>query len=81
MSGGYLRPSVNNRPLPRFYRQPLHITMMIRSRIKSKIRRLARQTELYNRLDDLKAEGIFQKSLWEHGGYDTEEDLGAYGMY
>jgi hypothetical protein len=75
MSGGYLRPSINNRPLPRFYRQPIHISMMINKRIKAKTRRLERQSNLNEWLDDIKAEQTFQTSLWEQGVYETQDEI------
>lgn len=82
MSGGYLRPSVNNKPLPRFYRQPIQISMIIRRRIKAKIERLERQTRLQEWLGDVKAEHTFQTALWEQGVYETEDEVDhmlAYG--
>jgi len=75
MSGGYLRPSAFNRPLPRFYRQPIHITMMMRRRIKAKIRRLEKQPRLREWLDDIRSEDAFQTSLWEQGGYEAEHEM------
>jgi len=84
MSGGYLRPSINNRPLPRFYRQPIHITMMIRSRVVSAMRRLERQTKLMAWLDDLKAEEVLHSTLWKQGVYASEneiENMAPYGTF
>lgn len=58
--------------------------MMIRKRIKSKIRRLERQTKLREWLDDLRAEGTFQSVLRQQQHQGTEdEEVGLvqeYGM-
>ena len=40
MTGGYLKPSLFNGPLPRLVPQPMHISGMITSRKKARERRL-----------------------------------------
>ncbi|KAH9812700.1 hypothetical protein DFH28DRAFT_930646 [Melampsora americana] len=55
MTGRLLRPTVLNKPLPRYANQPLHISMMIASRRKSNEKRRMKEIELmkWMRLDEL----------------------------
>ncbi|EGG01488.1 uncharacterized protein MELLADRAFT_72980 [Melampsora larici-populina 98AG31] len=46
MTGRFLRPSLFNKPLPRYANQPEHISMMISSRRKSNQRRMDEEREL-----------------------------------
>ncbi|KAG8854363.1 hypothetical protein FRB91_003607 [Serendipita sp. 411] len=78
LTGGYLRPTINNRPLPRMKNQPIHITMMIRNRIKARAKRMERQTQLIGWLEDAKAERVFEaglrkEALDENGMVDLRE--------
>ncbi|TFK91849.1 hypothetical protein K466DRAFT_481813 [Polyporus arcularius HHB13444] len=63
MTGAYLRPSLYNGPLPRLVPQPLHITGMITSRRKARVRRMARHEACQEDLTLLNAEGHFERAL------------------
>lgn len=63
LTGGYHRPTVNNRPLPRLKPQPLPITMMIRNRIHARARRGQRQWEMSQGLEDLRLEKEFEQNV------------------
>ncbi|KAG8796581.1 hypothetical protein FRC17_007976, partial [Serendipita sp. 399] len=63
LTGGYLRPSLYNRPLPRMKNQPIHITMMIKKRIKARAKRIERQGTLIGWLEDVKTERLFESNL------------------
>lgn len=66
MTGGYLKPSILNPPLPRLKPQPLHISMMMfRRRV-----RFERMAQKYIRLkqdqEDLSMEAEFEEALLSH---------------
>ncbi|KDQ21609.1 hypothetical protein BOTBODRAFT_26047 [Botryobasidium botryosum FD-172 SS1] len=61
ITGGYLRPTIYNRPLPRLKPQPEHITMMIRYRRQARIRR----TEVRDLWLDWKQDVRLERSLEE----------------
>ena len=70
MTGGYLRPTLFNKALPRLVPQPLHITGMITSRRKARQRRI----ELFEKIQEhaklLYAEVKFEESLMETAEMD-----------
>lgn len=63
LTGGYFRPSLFNRPLPRMRRQPIHVTMMIRKRRLGRERRGAKLKSLAYVREDLKLEKHFEEEL------------------
>jgi hypothetical protein len=63
LTGGYHRPTLHNRPLPRLKPQPHAITMMIRNRIRARTRRARKQWELSQGLEDIKHEKTFEQNV------------------
>ena len=63
LTGGLLRPSFYNRPLPRMRNQPTDITMMISKRIKARARRQATVSYLKSVKEDLRLECWFEARL------------------
>jgi hypothetical protein len=88
LTGGYHRPTLNNRPLPRLKPQPHAITMMIRKRILARTRRAQKQHELSQGLEDIKHEKAFEKNVEEESkglaianpSKELEFADGKYGM-
>ncbi|KAF5382048.1 hypothetical protein D9615_004459 [Tricholomella constricta] len=71
MTGGYLRPTFANRPLPRLKPQPLAITGMIRKRRAARERRVVKLTELQESLIDLRLEAEFESGVARLAGKDA----------
>lgn len=65
MTGGYLRPSWFNKPLPRLNPQPIHISMMIASRRKARASRTVRFEQYNEWKEDMKHEARFERLLQE----------------
>src|SRR5260221_8134928 len=65
MTGGYLRPTWFNKPLPRLSPQPVHISMMIASRRKARVSRTVRSEQYTEWRDDMKHEARFERLLQE----------------
>jgi len=65
MTGGYLRPTWFNKPLPRLSPQPIHITMMIASRRKARTSRTVRFEQYSEWKEDMKSEARFERLLQE----------------
>jgi hypothetical protein len=65
MTGGYMRPSWFNKPLPRLSPQPIHITMMIASRRKARASRTMRFEQYSEWKEDMKHEARFERLLQE----------------
>src|SRR5258708_11602226 len=63
LTGGYLRPSYFNRPLPRMRNQPTDITMMISKRIKARARRQTTMSYCKGIKEDLRLECWFEARL------------------
>ena len=63
LTGGFLRPSLFNRPLPRMRNQPLDITMMINKRIKARTRRQVAFDAWTEMKEDIKRESAFERNL------------------
>lgn len=63
LTGGFLRPTLFNKPLPRLKPQPLAITLMIAKRRSARERRMAKMDRLQEELNDLKVEGQFEDGL------------------
>ncbi|KAH9889921.1 hypothetical protein C8Q73DRAFT_736399 [Cubamyces lactineus] len=72
MTGGYLKPSFFNKPLPRLRPQPLHITGMIVSRRKARQRRLDRNDALQDEKAFLDFESSFENALAANSGSSFE---------
>ena len=63
LTGGYLRPSYANPPLPRMKPQPQHVSMMIRRRLGARSRRMQTHAMLKEFRDDLGRETGFEERL------------------
>ncbi|KAI0074123.1 hypothetical protein K474DRAFT_1602040 [Panus rudis PR-1116 ss-1] len=63
LTGGYMRPTHTNPPLPHMKPQPLHISCMIRWRRQAFERRFERRTELYGWHHDMRMEAQFERNL------------------
>ncbi|KIM77743.1 hypothetical protein PILCRDRAFT_76421 [Piloderma croceum F 1598] len=63
LTGGYLRPSLFNRALPRLKPQPAHISMMIYKRRLGRERRSRRVTRISEWRKDLRGEAGFESAL------------------
>ncbi|KAJ6478837.1 hypothetical protein C8R47DRAFT_1219382 [Mycena vitilis] len=61
LTGALLKASLHNPPLPRMKPQPSAISQMIRTRMRARDRRFARQEQLLADLDDLKHEAALEE--------------------
>ncbi|KAG8969200.1 hypothetical protein FRC03_004153 [Tulasnella sp. 419] len=68
LTGGYLRPSTSNKPLPRMKPQPVHVSMMIRKRRKKRAARFTRLAVHLEWLRYLRYEHTFEKILQKKVG-------------
>ena len=65
MTGGFMRPTWFNKPLPRLNPQPTHISMMIASRRKARASRTVRFEQYSVWKEDMKHEARFERLLQE----------------
>ncbi|KAG8951688.1 hypothetical protein FRC04_005709 [Tulasnella sp. 424] len=65
LTGGILRPSKSNKPLPRMKPQPIHVSMMIRRRRDARQRRLDRSEGYKEWKDYLSDERDFEERLFK----------------
>jgi hypothetical protein len=75
LTGGYLRPTLYNVPLPRMRNQPLEISMMISKRVKARARRQAAQAYWLGILEDLRTEALFERDAWKGEGKTATHNL------
>lgn len=70
-----MRPTLFNKLTPRMYRQPIHLSMMIRARRLARARRLDEQRKLVEWRLDVLREAQFEKRLMspEEGIWQTDE--------
>ncbi|KAG6910867.1 hypothetical protein DXG01_007184 [Tephrocybe rancida] len=68
MTGGFLRPSFANGPLPRLKPQPIHITGMIRKRRAARQRRMETLADLQEHIQDLNFEAKLEAGAAELAG-------------
>ncbi|KAJ7742699.1 hypothetical protein DFH07DRAFT_750204 [Mycena maculata] len=61
LTGSIIKPTLYNPPLPRMKPQPPAISRIIATRIKTRIRRLARCDQLAEDINDLRAEAAFEE--------------------
>lgn len=69
LTGGYLRPTLFNPPLPRLKPQPIGLSMMIHNRLRKRERRMERRREYASLRADLKLEVAFWRAT---EGDDTD---------
>ena len=67
MTGGYLRPSVSNPPLPRLSPQPVAMTRIIGKRRRVRTRRILKLGGLQEMLCDVTREAEFEEGLANMG--------------
>ncbi|KAG6862483.1 hypothetical protein C0995_000029 [Termitomyces sp. Mi166 len=60
MTGGLLRPTFANRPLPRLKPQPVHITGMIHKRRMARERRMKTLADIQDYMQDLRLEAMLE---------------------
>ena len=83
LTGGFIRPTIYNVPLPRLYPQPPEISGMIRKRMKKKERDVS-EFQRFNAWNmDMKAEVGFMDALVPHSdvrewGLDVEESKKSF---
>ena len=63
LTGGFMRPTALNRPLPRLRPQPLSLSMMIKKRVIARQRQYLVRRDIANLKEDMRAETAFWKSL------------------
>jgi hypothetical protein len=63
LTGGFLRPTLFNKPLPRLKPQPLAITFIIAKRRAARERRMEKMAKLQEAMMDLKVERQFEEGL------------------
>lgn len=73
VTGGYIRASFYNKPLPRMRPQPLHITMMLKERRLARDRRGTLYSNLEEWLYDLRAEARFEEDLEKMSGVEIQD--------
>ncbi|KAF8149379.1 hypothetical protein B0H34DRAFT_667715 [Crassisporium funariophilum] len=85
LTGGFLRPTIYNGPLPRMKPQPIAISGMIRTRMKARTVRLEKQSRMKEALDDLASERRFEMGLKQLVGEELSStfysDLDAYEQW
>lgn len=74
MTGGFLRPSVSNAPLPRLKPQPLAITRMIGKRRDVREKRILKLVQLQETIRDIRWEAEFEQGLAKLVGQDHKFD-------
>ncbi|KAG6891381.1 hypothetical protein C0992_008092 [Termitomyces sp. T32_za158] len=72
MTGGLLRPSFANRPLPRLKPQPEHISGMIRKRRLARERRMQRLVDIQEDIQDLEFEAELEIGAAKLAGKEVE---------
>ncbi|KAJ6612674.1 hypothetical protein B0H10DRAFT_1807036 [Mycena sp. CBHHK59/15] len=61
LTGAIIRPTLYNPPMPRMKPQPMAISKIIMARMRTRERRLARQQQLNEDLDDMQREQAFEE--------------------
>lgn len=67
---GFLRPTYSNPPLPRLKPQPIKLSLMIKSRVKARQRRVDYQKSLWETEQGLKAEIDFSRKVKDREGLE-----------
>ncbi|KAK7033169.1 hypothetical protein R3P38DRAFT_2921146 [Favolaschia claudopus] len=81
LTGTLLKPTLYNPPLPRMKRQPIAISGMINTRMRARERRLARDAQLSEYIDDLRREAAFEESLSSLHGSSPERIYSGDAWY
>ncbi|KAG8690481.1 hypothetical protein FRC11_011304 [Ceratobasidium sp. 423] len=75
LTGGFMRPTLFHKLVPRMYRQPIHLSMMIRRRRMARARRLEEQRRLIEWKLDILREREFESRLIESGHLDRKNAI------
>ncbi|CAE6493353.1 unnamed protein product [Rhizoctonia solani] len=75
LTGGFMRPTLFHKLVPRMYRQPLHLSMMIRRRRMARARRLDEQRRLIEWKLDIIREREFESRLVQSGHLDRKNAI------
>ncbi|CAE6480901.1 unnamed protein product [Rhizoctonia solani] len=75
LTGGFMRPTLFNKLVPRMVRQPIHLSMMIRRRRIARAQRLDEQRRLMEWKRDVIRERAFEASLIQAGHLDPQHAI------
>ncbi|QRV94388.1 hypothetical protein RhiJN_22406 [Ceratobasidium sp. AG-Ba] len=75
LTGRFMLPSIHNRLTPRMFRQPLHLSLMIRSRRLARFRRYESQQQWFEWLQDVHREREFERRLIQTGELKEQDAL------
>ncbi|CCO35117.1 hypothetical protein BN14_09232 [Rhizoctonia solani AG-1 IB] len=75
LTGGFMRPTLFNKLVPRMARQPIHLSMMIRRRRLARARRLDEQRRLVEWKADIEREQEFESRLIKWGYMNKEQAI------
>ncbi|KEP48815.1 complex 1 LYR-like protein [Rhizoctonia solani 123E] len=75
LTGGFMRPTLFNKLVPRMVRQPIHLSMMIRRRRIARAQRLDEQRRLMEWKRDVVRERAFEASLIQAGHLDPQHAI------
>ncbi|VDC01355.1 unnamed protein product [Peniophora sp. CBMAI 1063] len=76
LTGAFMRPSFHNGPLPRMKPQPKHITGLIVSRLRARVRRGEQQRLLAEWKQDVQVEAVLENQLL---GEEDVKEKGEFG--
>ncbi|KIK44738.1 hypothetical protein CY34DRAFT_10873 [Suillus luteus UH-Slu-Lm8-n1] len=79
--GSFIRPSLDNKLLPRLVPQPAHITGMIVRRRIARERRWEQREILKSWAKDLQDEGLFEDALLKSATVDTDRHMKGQGSH
>ena len=71
---GFLRPTYHNPPLPRLKPQPVKLSLMIKSRVKARERRIQYQKHLWEVQEGIKADIDFSRRVRDREGLDDAKE-------
>ncbi|KDN45491.1 hypothetical protein RSAG8_04815, partial [Rhizoctonia solani AG-8 WAC10335] len=75
LTGGFMRPTLFHKLVPRMVRQPIHLSMMIRRRRLARARRLDEQRRLMEWKLDIVREREFESRLIDSGHLDRQDAI------
>ncbi|KAG9123746.1 hypothetical protein FRC07_014081 [Ceratobasidium sp. 392] len=75
LTGHFMLPTIHNRLAPRMYRQPLHLSLMIRWRRLARARRLESQRKWMEWGSDVAREREFERRLVQAGELKAEDAI------
>ncbi|CAE6402139.1 unnamed protein product [Rhizoctonia solani] len=75
LTGGFMRPTLFHKLVPRMIRQPIHLSMMIRRRRLARLQRLEEQRRLVEWKRDIIREREFESRLIQAGFLDPQDAI------